>query len=78
MEKDFGRDEAVRDLHAKEVAIAAHESSRDENGQGQPHLYSQKGENYRIERDGKIRKIRIQQSRPSAENARPGGARESS
>jgi transcriptional regulator with XRE-family HTH domain len=78
MEREFGSEESVRELHAKEVAVAAHESSRDENGMGQSVIFSQHGQNYRIERNGKIRKIRIQPYQPSAANARPGGARKSS
>jgi transcriptional regulator with XRE-family HTH domain len=71
MEKDFGADESVRDLHGKEVAVAAHKSSRDENGIGQPIFYCQQGKNYQIDRYGRIREIKIRPSQPSAENAHP-------
>jgi transcriptional regulator with XRE-family HTH domain len=78
MEKDFGCDESVRDLHAKNVAIAAHESSRDETGMGQEIYFAETGKNYRIKRDGRIRKVRIQPSPPWLGCVRPGGARKSS
>jgi transcriptional regulator with XRE-family HTH domain len=78
LEKNFGSDEAVRDLHARKVARAAHISSRDETGMGQEIYFAESGKNYCIKRDGRIRPVKIQPSQPSAANARPGDARKSS
>jgi transcriptional regulator with XRE-family HTH domain len=75
LEKDFGSDESVRDLHARKVARAAHASSRDETGMGQEISFAEGGNNYRIKRDGRIR---IQPFQPSAGSARHGDARKSS
>src|SRR6266404_7020599 len=64
LKKDFGSDESIRGLHAREVALAAHASSRDETGMGQPIVFAEAGSNYCIERNGRIRKIRIQPFQP--------------
>lgn len=78
LEKDFGSDESVRDLHARVVARAAHASSRDESGMGRRIYFTEAGNNYCIERNGRIREVRIQPYQPSAANARPADARKSS
>jgi transcriptional regulator with XRE-family HTH domain len=58
LEKDFGSDESVRDLHARKVARAAHISSRDETGGGQEVSFAEGGKNYRIKRDRRIREVK--------------------
>ena len=78
LEKDFGSDESVRDLHARKVARAQHASNRDETGMGQEIYFAESGKNYCVKRDGRIRPVKIQPFQPSAANARPEDARKSS
>jgi len=60
MAEEFGTDEPTRQLYARDIALAAHDLSRDAQGLGEPVRFTQHGKNYRIERDGKINEIQIQ------------------
>jgi hypothetical protein len=66
LQKVFGCDMPVSQSHAKEVALAAHASSRDTNGRGQEILFAVGRKNYRVRSDGKVREFKI---RPTSGNS---------